>query len=151
LSTSDFQRILAVPIPLWTDDAREGRTVSRSVLVVDDSATMRAFAKLALRTLRLEVLEAADGAEALRIARAHAPALVLSDVQMPVLDGLALTRELRKDEKLREVPILLLTGELTSELERQGREAGASGFVEKPIKPPELQAAVRRLLGETAA
>jgi two-component system, chemotaxis family, chemotaxis protein CheY len=125
--------------------------VSRSVLVVDDSATIRGFARLVLKALRLEVREAADGAEALRIAREAAPALVLSDIQMPVLDGFGLTRELRRDEKLREVPVVLLSGELNDEVQKQGREAGANAFLQKPLKPPELQAAVRRFLGETDA
>ena len=78
----------------------------RTVLVVDDSPTIRGFARLLLRSLDVKVVEAEDGAKALAAARASAPTLVLADVNMPVMDGLALTRELRKDRALKDVPVI---------------------------------------------
>lgn len=122
----------------------------RSVLVVDDSPTIRGFARLLLRSLDVKVVEAEDGAKALDAARAAAPTLVLADVNMPVMDGLSLTRELRKDKALKHIPVLLLTGDKSEELERQGRAAGANEFLTKPLQAAELQAAVRRWLGDTA-
>ncbi|HYR18277.1 MAG TPA: response regulator [Myxococcales bacterium] len=122
----------------------------RSVLVVDDSPTIRGFARLLLRSLDVKVVEAEDGAKALAAARADAPALVLADVNMPVMDGLALTRELRKDRALKDVPVLLLTGEKSEELRQKGREAGANELLTKPLQAAELQAAVRRWLGDAA-
>src|SRR5207245_8796616 len=104
--------------PRWID-------VPRTVLVVDDSPTIRGFARLLLRSLDVKVVEAEDGSKALAAARASAPALVLADVNMPVMDGLALTRELRKDPALKKVPVLLLTGEKSEDLQKKGREAGA--------------------------
>jgi two-component system, chemotaxis family, chemotaxis protein CheY len=124
--------------------------VPRSVLVVDDSPTIRGFARLLLRSLDVKVVEAEDGAKALAAARADAPALVLADVNMPVMDGLALTRELRKDRALKDVPVLLLTGEKSEELRQKGREAGANELLTKPLQAAELQAAVRRWLGDAA-
>ena len=122
----------------------------RTVLVVDDSPTIRGFAKLLLRTLDVSVVEAEDGAKALAAARAKAPALVLADVNMPVMDGLTLTRELRKDRALKDVPVVLLTAEKSEELRQKGREAGANEFLAKPLQAAELQAAVRRWLGDPA-
>ena len=122
----------------------------RSVLVVDDSPTIRGFARLLLRSLDVKVVEAEDGAKALAAARASAPTLVLADVNMPVMDGLALTRELRKDRALKDVPVLLLTGEKSDELQKKGREAGANELLTKPLQAAELQAAVRRWLKDAA-
>jgi two-component system chemotaxis response regulator CheY len=124
--------------------------VPRSVLVVDDSPTIRGFARLLLRSLDVKVVEAEDGAKALAAARLDAPTLVLADVNMPVMDGLALTRELRKDRALKNVPVLLLTGEKSEELRQKGREAGANEILTKPLQAAELHAAVRRWLGEAA-
>jgi len=124
--------------------------VPRSVLVVDDSPTIRGFARLLLRSLDVTVIEAEDGAKGLAAARANAPTLVLADVNMPVMDGLALTRELRKDRALKDVPVLLLTGEKSEDLQRKGREAGANELLTKPLQAAELHAAVRRWLGDAA-
>jgi two-component system, chemotaxis family, chemotaxis protein CheY len=124
--------------------------VPRSVLVVDDSPTIRGFARLLLRALGVTVVEAEDGAKALAAARASAPAVVLADVNMPVMDGLTLTRELRRDRALKDVPVLLLTADKSEDLQRQGREAGANELLQKPLQAAELHAAVRRWLGDTA-
>jgi len=124
--------------------------VPRTVLVVDDSPTIRGFARLLLRSLDVTVVEAEDGAKALAAARADAPTLVLADVNMPVMDGLALTRALRKDKALKDVPVLLLTGEKSEDLKQKGREAGANELLTKPLQAAELHAAVRRWLGDAA-
>jgi CheY-like chemotaxis protein len=127
--------------------------LARSVLVVDDSPTIRGFAKLLLRALKFDVLEAADGVQALVVARAAAvaPVLVLSDIQMPGMDGFALARELRTDEKLRAIPIVFLSGDVSEEMQQKGREAGACGILGKPLKAPELKGTLERYLGEIAA
>jgi len=144
LSLAKFQRILTGPFP------PRSIQVPRSVLVVDDSPTIRGFARLLLRSLDVTVIEAEDGAKGLAAARANAPTLVLVDVNMPVMDGLALTRELRKDRALKDVPVLLLTGEKSEDLQRKGREAGANELLTKPLQAAELHAAVRRWLGDAA-
>lgn len=122
----------------------------RSVLVVDDSPTIRGFARLLLRALDVTVIEAEDGEKALAAARAAPPAVVLADVNMPVMDGLTLTRELRRDKALKKVPVLLLTADKSEDLQRKGREAGANEFLQKPLQAAELHAAVRRWLGDAA-
>lgn len=118
-----------------------------SVLIVDDSPTIRGFAKLFLKALAVEVAEAEDGAKALEIVRANRPIVAIVDVNMPGMDGLAFTREVRKDPAIAQLPVVLLTGDRSDELRQQGNDAGATDFLGKPIKGPELQAMVKKYLG----
>jgi len=124
----------------------------RAVLIVDDSPTIRGFAKVFLKPLGVEVQEAEDGAQALEIVRKNPPAVAIVDVNMPGMDGLAFTRELRGDRRpeLAKLPVVLLTGETNAELREKGRAAGATDFLAKPLKGPELQAIVKRFLGTAA-
>jgi len=121
----------------------------RTVLIVDDSPTIRGFARIFLKPLQIEVKEAEDGAQALAMVRASPPALAIVDVNMPGMDGLSFTRELRADKRpeVSRLPVVLLTGDKSEELREKGRAAGATDFLGKPIKGPELQALVRKFLG----
>ena len=123
-----------------------------TVLIADDSPTIRAFVRLALRGLPVELVEAGDGAQALERARAAPPALALLDVEMPLLDGLGTTRALRSDPDpaLRAIPILLLTAGRSDAVREACLAAGASGILDKPLRIPELRAAVERLLAGAA-
>ena len=94
----------------------------------------------------MEVREAEDGEKALAAVRASMPDLCVVDVDMPNLDGLGFTREVRKDPALAKLPVVLLTGDRTPEAKEKGRQAGADDLVEKPIKGPELQAVVKKHL-----
>jgi two-component system chemotaxis response regulator CheY len=124
----------------------------RTVLIVDDSPTIRGFARLFLKSLQVEVKEAEDGAQALAMVRASPPALAIVDVNMPGMDGLAFTREVRGDARaeIATLPVVLLTGDRAPELREKCREAGASDFLGKPLRGPELQELVKKLL-RTAA
>ena len=119
----------------------------RKVLIVDDSPTIRGFARIFLKALQVEVAEAEEGLQALESVRAGPPDLVIVDINMPGMDGLAFTRELRADPKIAAIPVVLLTGDRSEQIREKGREAGASDFLEKPIKGAELQAVVKRYLG----
>lgn len=123
--------------------------MSRTVLIVDDSPTIRGFARLFLKPLQLEVKEAEDGRQALEIVRAGVPAVAIVDINMPGMDGLTFTRELRADPRpeVAALPVVLLTGDHGDEIRAQGRAAGATDFIEKPLKGAELQAMVKRFLG----
>ncbi len=124
----------------------------RTVLIVDDSPTIRGFAKVFLKPLGVQVKEAADGAQALEIARADPPAVAVVDVNMPGMDGLTFTRELRADARpeIANIPVVLLTGDEAPEMKEKGWAAGATDFLGKPLKGPELQALVKRFLGTAA-
>jgi len=122
--------------------------VARTVLIVDDSPTIRGFAKIFLKPLQVDVKEAEDGMQALEIVRANPPDVIVVDVNMPGMDGLAFTRELRSDQRaeIARLPIVLLTGDRSEQIRQNGREAGASDLLEKPLKGAELLAMVKRFL-----
>ena len=123
------------------------RSVLRTVLIVDDSPTIRGFAKIFLQALKVQVVEAEEGMQALEIVRAQAPAVAIVDINMPGMDGLAFTREVRADPALSALPVILLTGDRSDTIREQGLAAGASDFLGKPIKGGELQALVKKFLG----
>jgi two-component system chemotaxis response regulator CheY len=124
--------------------------VPRSVLIVDDSPTIRAFARIFLKSLQVEVSEAEDGVQALLAVRANKPDLCVVDVDMPNMDGLAFTREVRKDAALAALPVVLLTGDRTPEAREKGKAAGANDLVEKPIKGPDFVAVIQKYLEPSA-
>ncbi|MEO1077143.1 MAG: response regulator [Bacteroidota bacterium] len=109
-----------------------------TVLIVDDDADMRLYLRSCLSGTR--VVEAADGVEALHVARAVRPALVLSDVTMPHLDGVALRRALRADPNLWDVPVVLISGH------PEAVAPCADGFLTKPFNARDLWAAVHPFL-----
>ncbi|RKZ89485.1 MAG: response regulator [Gammaproteobacteria bacterium] len=117
------------------------------ILAVDDSASMRQMVAFTLKGAGHTVTEAADGQQALTIAKMQAFDLVLTDVNMPVMDGLTLTRELRALPAYRFTPILVLTTEAGTEKKQEGRAAGATGWLVKPFNPDQLLATVRKVLG----
>ena len=110
-----------------------------TVLAVDDSASMRQMLAYTLRAGGYEVIEAGDGAEALkRLESSHDVCAVITDQNMPHLDGLALTRALRAQERWQKLPVLILTTETGDEVKREGRAAGATGWLTKPFEPQRL-------------
>ena len=116
------------------------------ILAVDDSASMRQMVRYTLETAGYKVVQAADGVEALEFAKSGAADLVLTDVNMPRMDGLALVRALRTLESYKFTPMLVLTTESGSESKQRGREAGATGWIVKPFNPEQLLATIARVL-----
>jgi two-component system chemotaxis response regulator CheY len=121
-----------------------------TILVVDDSATMRALVRQALEPDGHTVVEAPNGAAALAALERSPADLVITDVIMPEMDGLGLTRRLRANETLRRIPVLILTTEATPAMKERGRSAGATGWLVKPFHPDTLRQSVRRVLAEPA-
>ncbi len=121
--------------------------MSKSILSVDDSASMRQMVRLTLAGAGYDVSEAADGSEALSFAKGRMVSMVVTDLNMPVMDGLALIRELRRLPSYKGVPIIFLTTETEEDKKRQAREAGATGWITKPFQQEQLLAVVRKVLG----
>lgn len=117
-----------------------------SILLVDDSTSMREMVSFTLREAGHEVSEAEDGVEALDFAKLQTVELVITDVNMPNMDGIKLTAELRKLEDYRFIPILILTTETGMAKKEQGKVAGATGWIEKPFDPDHLISTVNRVL-----
>ncbi len=116
------------------------------ILAVDDSASMRQMVNFTLKGAGYEVVQAADGVEALEYARGHSVDLVLTDVNMPRMDGITLVRELRTLPSYRYTPMLVLTTESSQEKKSQGKQAGATGWIVKPFNPEQLLATIARVL-----
>ena len=116
------------------------------ILAVDDSPVMRQMVKATLAEAGHEVAQAANGEEALRVAATQSFDMVITDLNMPVMDGLALIRNLRLRPAYKEMPMIALTTEATADIKRAGREAGATAWVVKPFNPQRLIAAVAELL-----
>lgn len=117
------------------------------ILAVDDSPSMCDMVRIALTGAGFEVTQAMDGEEALTLARSHSFDLVLSDVNMPKMDGIALIRALRAEDAYRHTPILMLTTDGSAERKREGKEAGATGWIVKPFNPEQLIATIKKVLG----
>lgn len=116
------------------------------ILAVDDSPSMREMVAIALKGAGFDVTSAQDGEEALDVARAQQFDLVLSDVNMPHMDGISLIRALRAQAAYRHTPILMLTTESSAERKREGKAAGATGWIVKPFDPEQLVATMQRVL-----
>jgi two-component system, chemotaxis family, chemotaxis protein CheY len=113
---------------------------------VDDSAAMRQMVGITLTGAGHEVLQASDGREALQIAEREKFDLIITDVNMPVMDGLTLVRHLRSLPSYRGIPLLILTTEATTEKKLEGKAAGATGWLVKPFNPDRLLATVAKVL-----
>lgn len=121
--------------------------MERTILTVDDSRSLRQMVAFSLKAAGYRVVEAEDGEDGLEKAEANTFDLVLTDQNMPKMDGLTLIRTLRATAKYKSVPILMLTTESSDEMKGQGRAAGATGWLVKPFDPVKLLAVVQKVLG----
>jgi two-component system chemotaxis response regulator CheY len=119
--------------------------VSKRILTVDDSRTMRDMLRMALEGAGFHVTQAEDGAEGLEVLKDAAPDVIITDINMPRLDGFGFIEGVRKDERLRAVPILVLTTESDPGKKARARAAGATGWIVKPFSPASLVDAIRRV------
>ena len=121
--------------------------MAKSILAVDDSASIRSMVSFTLKSAGYEVIEAVDGVDALAKAKARPMNLVLTDQNMPRMDGLTLVRSLRLLPDYRSAPILILTTESGAYMKSQGKAAGATGWLVKPFDPQRLIDVVQKVLG----
>jgi two-component system, chemotaxis family, chemotaxis protein CheY len=121
--------------------------MSKTILIVDDSASLRTVVKMALVRAGYDVVEAGDGKEGLaqldKLAKVH---LIVSDVNMPHMDGITFVGHVKQHPRHRFAPVVMLTTEGQDEKKQQGRAAGAKAWIVKPFNPPQLLDAVSKLI-----
>lgn len=117
-----------------------------SILAVDDSASMRQMVSFTLKNAGFIVTEAVDGIDAWEKSLKQDYALVLTDQNMPRLDGIGLTRKLRENPNFKNIPILILTTESSDQMKQAGRAAGATGWLVKPFDPAKLVEVIRKVI-----
>lgn len=121
--------------------------MTKTILMVDDSPSVRQVVGLTLKSAGYHVLEASDGAEALTKALANKVHAVVTDLNMPVMDGLTFIRKYRAAPASSGVPIVFLTTESSAAIKEQAKQAGATGWMVKPFQPDQLLAVVRKMVG----
>jgi len=119
--------------------------VTKTVLTIDDSRTMREMLNLALAQAGYRVIQAVDGVEGLEVLAAEGADVVITDINMPRLDGFGVIEGVRANPDHRATPILVLTTESDATKKDRARKAGATGWIVKPFNPDKLIDAVRRV------
>jgi two-component system chemotaxis response regulator CheY len=120
--------------------------MAKSILIVDDSASVRQVVGISLRQAGYEVIEGVDGKDALTKLKGQKVHLIISDVNMPNMDGISMVKAVKEMPAYKFTPIVMLTTESQEEKKRQGQAAGAKAWVVKPFKPDQLLAVVQKLV-----
>jgi two-component system chemotaxis response regulator CheY len=120
--------------------------MAKTILIVDDSASLRQVVSMTLKGAGYDVIEACDGQDALGKLTGQKVHLIISDVNMPVMDGITFVREVKKNASYKFTPVIMLTTEATEEKKRMGQDAGAKAWVVKPFQPQQMLAAVGKLV-----
>ena len=121
--------------------------MGKVIMTVDDSASVRQMVSFTLAAAGYEVIAAVDGRDALGKLNGGAIHLVITDLNMPNLDGIGLIRQLRADPQHKFLPIIMLTTESQADKKQAGKAAGATGWIVKPFNPEQLVAVVKKVLG----
>lgn len=120
--------------------------MQKKILIVDDSATIRQAVRIPLHKTDYHCIEAVDGEDALSKLAAGKVDLIITDINMPNLDGFGLIREIRRAPESRFTPIVILTTESSEDMKRRGKAAGASGWIVKPFQADQLLKVIRLLI-----
>ena len=120
--------------------------MAKTILIVDDSASLRQVVNIALSSAGYEVIEACDGVDALSKLDGRKVHLIISDVNMPNMDGIELVRQVKNKPDYKFTPIIMLTTESQAEKKAEGQAAGARAWVVKPFQPAQMLAAVAKLM-----
>jgi two-component system, chemotaxis family, chemotaxis protein CheY len=121
--------------------------MDKTIMTVDDSASIRQMVSFTLRESGYQVIEAVDGRDALSKLNGTQIHMLLTDLNMPNMDGIELIRNVRANSSFRFIPIIMLTTESQAEKKQEGKTAGATGWIVKPFKPEQLLAVVKKVLG----
>jgi two-component system chemotaxis response regulator CheY len=122
--------------------------MTKTILTIDDSASVRQLVSLTLSAAGYKVLEARDGAEGYSTATTNRVDAVITDLNMPVMNGIDFIRKFRSHPSGMGVPVVFLTTESDDQLKGQARAAGATGWIVKPFMPDQLLAVVRKVAGQ---
>ena len=120
--------------------------MAKTILIVDDSSSVRQVVGITLRGAGYEVIEGCDGKEGLRKLDGRKVHLIISDVNMPNMDGISFVKEIKQLPNYRFTPVIMLTTETADDKKREGQAAGAKAWVVKPFKPEVLLGAVQKLI-----
>src|SRR5688572_27506786 len=121
--------------------------MSKTILTIDDSASIRQMVAMTLKGAGLTVLEAGNGLEGYNKAITETVHAVVTDLNMPVMNGLEFLKKFRQHPAGKGIPVILLTTESDEELKRQARESGATGWIVKPFKQEQLLAVIKKVTG----
>jgi len=119
--------------------------MSKTIMTVDDSSSVRQMVSFTLKDAGYEVIEATDGQDALNRLKGSVD-MIITDLNMPNVDGIELIRKIRSSTGYKFIPIVMLTTESQDEKKQEGKKAGASGWIVKPFKPPQILSVVQKLL-----
>lgn len=119
----------------------------KKILIVDDSASMRQMVNFTLSEEGYEVVEAENGREALDSMKGVAPELVITDINMPVMDGIELIKQIRSASDFKFTPVIVLTTESEESKQNEGKQAGATAWLVKPFTPEKLIETVKKVAG----
>ncbi len=120
--------------------------MSKTILIVDDSASIRQVVSITLKGAGYEVIEARDGQDALSRMQGQRLHLIISDVNMPVMDGITFLKQVKANPAYRFTPVIMLTTESAESKKAEGQAAGARAWVVKPFQPQQMLAAVSKLI-----
>jgi len=120
--------------------------MAKTVLIVDDSASLRQVVNIALKGAGYDVIEACDGKDALSKLNGEKIHLIISDVNMPNMDGITFVKEAKKLPNYKFTPIIMLTTESQEDKKKEGQAAGAKAWVVKPFQPAQMLTAVSKLI-----
>ena len=122
-----------------------------TVLIVDDSSSMRAVIKKTIKVSGFNVgqfLTAEDGQDAMKVLSAEWVDLVLTDINMPNINGIELIKKMKEDEILKAIPVVIVTTEGSEKVKKQSMDLGASALIKKPFRPEDIRNALNRIMGE---
>lgn len=121
--------------------------MAKNIMTADDSASVRQMVSFTLKDAGYDVTEAVDGKDALNKLNGSNINMLITDLNMPNMDGIQLIREVRGQQQYRFMPIIMLTTESQDSKKQEGKSAGATGWIVKPFKPEQLVAVVKKVLG----
>ncbi|MDM8535512.1 response regulator [Desulfobacterales bacterium HSG17] len=121
--------------------------MAKTIMTADDSASVRQMVSFTLKQAGYDVVEAVDGQEAFEKLKDTSVNMLVTDLNMPNMDGIELIKKVRGESKYRFMPIIMLTTESQASKKQEGKTAGATGWIVKPFKPEQLLAVIKKVLG----